>query len=725
MLAAQTILLKEIAQIAGANEIALGTALSAWILWTAAGTILYRGLGRGKAEGTSEEKSNAGGRTEICIGKDKYIPKDFLFYAKAAAFVFLPVTALLRLSPAIMPAGLKPGMGAALIAPLIFCAAPGLLNGMAAGAALCRVPARFYGAEAAGAAAAGLFCTAAFYFFPGLSRMAIAALAAAPLFLPAYKAKHRPDFLRFRSAVLFLLFSVIFILFEQHFYRLVPPAPVPQRITETRAARLAFAADGSIYSDGSLVYSPEAAESREETVHIPLLSLPVPKKIITAGASAYGLSGEIIKHLMAEKGELLIADPDFNHSRIMLDKTGSGSRAVIKITNADLRALAAESAKNKNTAEDKADIIFMAVPAPSNAALNRYYTLEAFALYKNLLRPDGHIIFSLPAGYNTVPRHRLKTISSIIQAAEKTFPNISVFPSGGDFIIILSGLEGSSPDFSSLSLIGEYRKRKISSRYVIPENIPVLSDSYRLEWAGEIIKTALKQKKRINSDDMPAAYLSDALSWADSMGDRKTGRAAVPAAAILSAAFLFFFRRKTAVLPKETISIFLLGAWSLSLETALIFRYQAVTGEMSPFIGAIFAVFMAGCAAGSLIEIPFFKGAKGAENCIKTGGTAGTARTALCIYAAMRGSISAALIWLSLAAAGISGGLMFRGLSQKAGTGPALYSAELIGSAAGGFITAAAAFPAAGMPGTLFMAAAAIISALLISVFGIIKAEFI
>ena len=38
--------------------------------------------------------------------------------------------------------------------------------------------------------------------------------------------------------------------------------------------------------------------------------------------------------------------------------------------------------------------------------------------------------------------------------------------------------------------------------------------------------TALKQKSRVNSDDMPEAYLSGALSWLDSSGDGKAERAA-------------------------------------------------------------------------------------------------------------------------------------------------------------------------------------------------------
>lgn len=713
MLAAQTILLKETAQIAGANEIALGTALAAWILWTATGVIFYRKLKNGKDQKTGEEINNRN-----CGKESGEVPEDFLFYARTAAAVLLPVIAVLRLTPAFMTAGFRPGIVAAVVFPLVFCAIPGLLNGMAAGAALCRVPARFYGAEAAGSAAAGLFCTLAFYYYPETGGMIIAALAAAPLFLPVCRTEHGPVYLR--SAAIFLLTAVLLISYCHRFFRLVPPSPRPQNVIDTRAARLAFTADGSIYSDGSLIYSPEAPENREESVHIPLLSLPAPMKIIAAGAGIYGLAGEITKHFPGTKGELLIAVPDMKQSGILLERTGNSSMTGIKITGKDLRSLAKEAAENGTNWNSRADIIFMAFPPPSNAALNRYYTREAFMLYLNLLRPDGHIIFSLPAGYNTVQRHRLNTISSVVKAASAVFPVISVFPAGGDFIIILSGAEGGKPDFSASALINRYRERKIENRYVIPENIPVLADSYRMEWAEKTVKTALKQKSRVNSDDMPEAYLSGALSWLDSAGDGKAERAAVMTLVISVVILLFFFKRKMKTPSKINTVIFLSGAWSLSLETALIFRYQTLTGELSPFLGALFAVFMAGCAAGSLINISFIKGINGAGNCIKTGIITGAAVTALCLCASLRGGISAGLIWFSLSAAGISCGLLFRGISQKTDYGPGLYSAELLGSAAGGFITAVAAFPYAGMNGTLLMAAAALASAFP-AISGIIK----
>ena len=165
-LLAQALLLREISQVFGAHELALACALAAWVLWTAAGAFLSAGF---RHAGPEDALANPAGAP----------------YFAAAALLFavvIPANILAaRLVPALFTAGLQPGLFLLLAGPALLSLPAGLVNGMAAGLGLARLPARFYAAEAAGAAAAGLLTVLYFHFFPRLSALALLTPAALAL----------------------------------------------------------------------------------------------------------------------------------------------------------------------------------------------------------------------------------------------------------------------------------------------------------------------------------------------------------------------------------------------------------------------------------------------------------------------------------------------------------------------------------------------------------------
>ena len=147
-LLAQALLLREIAQVFTAHELSLAAALACWLLWTAAGVR----LGARPADGRAFSLG--------CI-----------IFAVSAPLNLL----LARLAPGLLPGMSQPGLFTMLAGSALLCLPAGLANGYAAGAAMrlpagrqAATPAFFYAAEAAGAAAAGLFTVFYYRYFPGL-----------------------------------------------------------------------------------------------------------------------------------------------------------------------------------------------------------------------------------------------------------------------------------------------------------------------------------------------------------------------------------------------------------------------------------------------------------------------------------------------------------------------------------------------------------------------------
>lgn len=654
-LLAQVLLLREISQVFGSHELSLSAALASWLLWTAAG---------------------ASGRVRTGFGGTAC-----LFTVMAAADLLLA-----RLAPVFLPGLSQPGLFTILAGSLLLCLPAGLVNGMAAAAGLQGAPARFYAAEAAGAAAAGLGSALYFRYLPGPDPVYLLTLPALAL-CAGYAFKKPASYPRFAAGIAAAAALGLAALAGPHAWRLKPPAPRPGLIIQTEGSRLALAGGGelSFYEDGELLHAP-GDTAPEELAHIPLLSVKKPDRVLLSGSGAFFLLPEVLKH---KPGAVEIAEPDHFKARALERETHADKKTFNLITE-DPRQL-----KGRGGAYD---LIFQTASPPDNAALNRYFTLEYFRAAAAILKPGGLLVFQLPFAENYVPKETAYAAACVLASARAVFRHTEFIP-GARLTVLASEFK---PALEPPALAATYARRGIKNRTVVPSALPFLLDPYRRAWAeGELARV---KDPPLNTDLNPLAYFRFWRAWLSMVASPSSllGLAAILLAACFAAARLLKPLKFTP--GDRSGEAFLMGFWGMAFETALLLAFQAETGRLNPELGLLFAVFMAGGAAGARLGGYKRPGVPGAE--------AAAALMAAACAAAAPALFSAGrpVFWLLAGGSGIITGYFF---VLAAGKRPAgVYTADLAGGAAGGFVTAAFAAPLAGISGALYVSAAAAAAAL-------------
>ncbi len=668
-LLAQTLLLREAARVFGAHELSLAGALAAWLLWTAAGIFLA-----GKY------------RARLSTGGDEFPPG----FPGACLIMTLAVPANIlaaRLAPAWFTPGLQPGLFLMLAGPALLTLPAALLNGVAIGLGLARLPARFYAAEAAGGAAAGIFTVLYFHNFPALSMIAVLSAAALPLASALWL--RRPRHKKAAAALIFWTAGLGCLNYaEPSAWRLRPPAPRPALAAETEASRIFTAGpDGkTFYEDGRLLASPEDP-AWEELAHIPLLAVKKPERILLTGDRAFFLLPEILKH-RPERVE--IAEPDLFKARFLSARTGAAAKG-LRILGCDLRGLPRGTPPY--------DAIFQTTPSPDNAALNRDFTAEFFGAAAALLKPGGLLVFQLPFAANYLPPEKAYTIASVLAAARKAFPSVTVLP--GERLTVLAG--ANPPDLAPEKLAAVYSRRGLKTVTVVPSAFPFILNPYRRAWAEDEIQRIKRPPE--NSDLAPLAYFHFWRAWLSMVAT--PGSLLGLAALMLCALFAgFIIAGRLSFAPgKRTGEAFFMGFWGLAFETALLLAFQAKTGRLNPELGGLFAAFMAAAAAGALLPGGTSGGRLFVIELLAAGGAFTCANMAGVLFAA-----GGTAVWALISAGGFLAGSFFS--SAAGGFGGDIYAWDLLGGAAGGFITAAFAAPVLGIKGALLCAALAALCAL-------------
>lgn len=653
-LLAQALLLREIAQVFTAHELSLAAALACWLLWTAAGVRL--------GARASGEAAFAGG----CLVFAVLAPLNLL---------------LARLAPGLLPGLSQPGLFTMLAGSALLCLPAGLANGYAAGAALRGAPGVFYAAEAAGAAAAGLFTLFYYRHFPGLE--AAAALTAPALALCGAYALKPFSPRRLAAALAAALALGAANLGPPGAWTLKPPAPKPEVVIQTEGGRLALAG-GSFYEDGRLLFAPESTAA-EELAHLPLLALKKPGKVLLHGGGSFFVLPEVLKH----KPEAVeIAEPDIFKAMALAGRSKADTKSYT-LLRSDARGL--------KSRENYYDAIFQAGLSPENAAQNRYFTLEYFREAASLLKPGGVLVFQLPFAENYVPPAAAYTAACVLASAREVFPRLELLPGAR-----LTVLASAKPlDLAPASLTAAYTRRGIRTKTIVPSAFPFLFDPYRRAWAaGEIGKV---KSPPLNTDLNPLAYFRFWRAWLSMVMSPASflGLAALAAAGLYAA-----WRLKGALkfTPEErTGEAFLMGFWGLAFETAVLLAFQAKTGRLSPELGAMFALFMAGAAGGAWAArnsrsgfILLFEGCA----------------AALALACALRPELAqaAAGARFLIFSGGFLSGAFFAAAALK--KGGEVYAWDLAGGAAGGLAAAAFAAPITGVSGALYFSALAALAAL-------------
>lgn len=327
----------------------------------------------------------------------------------------------------------------------------------------------------------------------------------------------------------------------------------------------------NFFDNSMLVFSTENVTENEEAVHYAMLQHRNPKKVLLLSGGVNGLAKEIIKYPV-DSIDYIEINPVLVELGKKYTKNLESPKIVIK--NEDARFFI------KRT-EEKFDVVIIALPEPSTAQMNRFYTLEFFTELKKRLNKDAVISFGLLPTDDYVSTEARSINSVIYNTLNKVFKNILIIPGNRNYF-----LASDAPLRSDITaLIAE---KKIENIYVNPYYLDDSNINVRMKY----IMKNIDKNTEINRDFRPVIYFHQLKYW---MSHFKTNYY------ILFGIFVVLLLVFLVRLNPVNLCLFTGGFAASSIEVILLITFQIIYGYVFQMIGIIIMLFMAGLALGSFI----------------------------------------------------------------------------------------------------------------------------
>ena len=763
--AAQVVLLRELMVASAGNELSLGGALSSWLLWSALGAWLGgRHLGRRGRRPAAAERA----------GPDVVAGFQHMALASAAATLagLLLSRALLHMlrlagDGALVQARLVPPPGGVLSLPqvLVLCAVAIGLPAVCFGAqfaAGCRLlasserPAAATAAEVApagrsepggpdahaGASHAyvldslGHLAGGAALSMVVLTRVAPGWLVAAGVLLAlgaAAALRPRPAFLG--AAVALVLAAAAgqeiagFAWGER--LRWQPYALKNSRYGPVGNVAVLEQAGGelSFFSNGVQAFETAEAYAGEQWVHLALVAHPSPRRVLLVGGGPRCL-GEVLAHGATEVNYVEVDRELIAAARAYAPTLAQRSLDRVHVHFGDgrrwVRRLAGEP-----RSDVAYDVVLIALPAPSTALLNRYYTEEWFRALRALLAPEGIVAFQALSANEYLGPHLAAYDACLLRTAEASGLKARALP--GDTMTVIAW----DPRWAQTNILAHpaqvlarLRGRGLPAQRLAAAFYDALDPSRQ-----ERLRARLDQVPPlpVNRDLHPVCYYYAQVLWASWFGSltadvlaRAQSLRPVHCLALLglaAAVFVVICAGSRRPGPRAAaMSMLLAGGVGMALEVTLLLALQTLSGVVYGLVGYAIGAQMAGLALGAWL------GRRASATARRAGWTLCWSQIALGAVAAgacsggvllsagvgLAWNAAAAVLPLLMAATGVLVGLQFpaavrlaSGAQPQVSGATALYAADLVGACVGALVASLVVVPLLGMLTSLGLAGVA------------------
>jgi spermidine synthase len=595
-----------------------------------------------------------------------------------------------------------------------------------------------YGLEAVGAAAAGLALS--FYLMEVLNPIALAAVTGMVCVLTVgvltrwrTAGRARPALTVAAALGLAALLAASGPLNRATRQRQWGPLEI-ERIADSKYGSIVIAREGDsheVFETGALVASIPDRLLAEETVHLPLLHHPNPRRVLLVGGTAWGSVGEVLKHKSVATVDYVEIDPVLASAVKAFAPAdwlgGDSTGAVVRGHFADPRRYVAET-------RDDFDVVIVGAGTPTTLQVNRYYTVEFFRNVAEILAPDGLLALKVasPGAYAGPDLARL--VAGIVRACSQVFPEVRVLP--GEYIHVLA-----SPGLDLTAQTGlvtrRLQDRGIRASFV---NEYVLWDRLSPRRLGEIDSVlAAYDPGRVNSDLNPVAFAASMTIWEKSFGWRAFSRVGrnlsigtatllLLLAGLVAMLGLSWASRSSARAFPDLVTLYTVGLATMTTQVLAVLGFQIACGYIYSRVAGMVAAFMVGMglaavlaavtrwrrwrvawlpavlAPAPLAVAPIIKwaGGRGASPAL-------AAEAGLPLLAFLTGALGG----LVFASAAESLALHSRRLPRAASVA---YSADLAGACVAALATGLVLVPALGVAGTAYAVSAATIAGLAVTI---------
>lgn len=364
------------------------------------------------------------------------------------------------------------------------------------------------------------------------------------------------------------------------------------RVTITRSA-----GQVSVFENDALSFETQGTAS-EELVHLAALQHPHPESVLLLGGGLEGAVREVLQHQPHHTDYVELNPVLLAMVRPWLQDEVRNSLSAPGVT-----VMTADPRRYLETA-GQYDLILMSMPEPNSGRANRYYTDRFFARCASRLNQGGVLAFRLPASENLWTPQLIRRNTSIYRALKASFADVVVLPGTGN--VYLASNRSLTRDTDLLG--SRLAARHIRSRVVSEQYIRYL---YRNDRFHQISLALETPGAAVNTDRQPVCYQYTVVMWLSKFFPRlavtdlhdlwpvqllKPRMFWLPAALLL-ALFAWGGRKPW---QRGVLLASVAGFTGMVLETLLILHYQIANGVLFQDIGLLLMSFMAGLALGSL-----------------------------------------------------------------------------------------------------------------------------
>lgn len=343
----------------------------------------------------------------------------------------------------------------------------------------------------------------------------------------------------------------------------------------------------SYFAGGSLLATSEDRLMNEEFIHMSLSALPVEKQkdILFIGAGISGEIEEIAKYNLNTLDSIQINPVISSLSRKRLpEKLKTRVNFIVDDPPIYLRKA------NKHY-----DAILMSEPAPSNLALNRFFTREFFANLSSRLNKNGIFSFYIPSKREILSSQFIKFNSSIINSLQGSFKNRLLIPSDTMIVIASNG-----PDLRPSDLLDNYAKAHIKQEFFNLYNFRDYLDAGMRDY----VEGLMDKKIEANSELNPTGFLNYLILeqikfYPDLKIDLNSWRRISYLGVFLSvfiALFLSLLSKKSSGI----INMAAVGFSAIALNSIILVLFQQYCGALFWKAGLLIGLFMLGLSLGTL-----------------------------------------------------------------------------------------------------------------------------
>ncbi|MHC1765757.1 MAG: fused MFS/spermidine synthase [Verrucomicrobiia bacterium] len=325
-------------------------------------------------------------------------------------------------------------------------------------------------------------------------------------------------------------------------------------------------------ANGTVLASTPNIEQAEESVHFAMAQRPESRHVLLIGGALSGAARELLRYGI-ERLDCVELDP-------LITSLG---RQFLPAEFADTRMHLFETDAREfvRRATSGYDVVVLALPDPSTAQINRFFTDEFFADVRRVLRPGGLLSFAVGQYANFASPELSAVLSCARRTAAQSFPNVLLLPAGR--VWFLASDRPFSTDFAAALERTELANAWVNRNYVAamltPDRIAA-------------VERAATQPAPVNHDFAPALYFLHLRHWASQFESK--WRPVLVVTAIVAGLWML---RMGAV----GGALFASGYAGSALEVILLLAVQTLVGAVYQQVAWVVTLFMAGLALGAWI----------------------------------------------------------------------------------------------------------------------------